>query len=109
MVVDISLLQQRRPCDESSSSERGRRRVSSKAAIADESSALFGFAHAAPGTERLPPEAFYQIALSNYASPADRAASPYRRRLALTYQRHYLEAIAWLARRRRCQPKAARR
>ena len=59
------------------------------------------------GNERLSPEAFYRIALSNYASRADRAASPYRRRIALDYQRYYLEGIAWLARRRRCCQKPA--
>ena len=64
-------------------------------------------AQASPGSERLSPEDFYRIALSNYASRADRAASPYRRRIALDYQRHYLQAIAWLAQRRRGRPETA--
>jgi hypothetical protein len=64
-------------------------------------------AQEAPGSERISPEAFYRIALSNYASRADRGASPYRKRIALDYQRHYLQAIRWLAQRRRCRPQTA--
>lgn len=44
------------------------------------------------------PEAFYDVALSAYASRRDRAPSPYRRRLARDYQRRYL-ALVDLARR----------
>jgi uncharacterized protein YdiU (UPF0061 family) len=49
---------------------------------------------------RLPPAAFFEIALSDYASRKDRARSAYRDRLARDYQRAYLELARQLARRR---------
>ncbi len=52
-------------------------------------------------TTRIRPENFYEIALSNYASRADRELTPYRRRLALDYQCAYLELFSWVAARRR--------
>ncbi len=48
-------------------------------------------------SRRIPPEAFYAIALSDYASRADRQPSAYRRRLANAYQRRYLELVQWHA------------
>lgn len=53
------------------------------------------------GTAPLPPDAFYKIALSNYASRRDRQLTPYRRRLARNYQQAFLELCDWAAKRRR--------
>lgn len=50
---------------------------------------------------RLPADAFYAIALSDFASRADRRTTPYRRRLAGDYQRAYLELVDLVAARRR--------
>ena len=52
------------------------------------------------GTTILQPDAFYEIALSDYASRKDRRLTPYRRRLARTYQRAFLELCGWVANRR---------
>ena len=49
---------------------------------------------------RLPAEAFHAIACSDYASRADRRATPYRRRMAADYQRAYLDVMRWVADRR---------
>jgi uncharacterized protein YdiU (UPF0061 family) len=54
------------------------------------------------GTAELPPDAFYEIALSDYASRKDRKLTPYRRRLARNYQRAFVELCVWAASRRRC-------
>jgi hypothetical protein len=54
------------------------------------------------GDTRLAPEVFYKIALSDYASREDQKLTPYRRRLAHSYQRAFLELCNWAARRRRC-------
>jgi len=53
------------------------------------------------GSEPLPPDLFYEIALSDYASRKDRQSTPYRRRLARKYQHAFLELCGWAARRRR--------
>ncbi len=50
---------------------------------------------------RLSPEAFYDLALSDYASRADRRTTNYRRRVARAYQRAYLDLVDTLAARRR--------
>lgn len=50
---------------------------------------------------RLSPEAFYDIALSDYASRADRRLSAPRRRVARAYQQAYLDLVDTLAARRR--------
>lgn len=52
--------------------------------------------------DRLDPDDFYAIALSDYASRKDRATSPYRRRLAFAYQRAYLDLIETVASQRGC-------
>jgi uncharacterized protein YdiU (UPF0061 family) len=49
------------------------------------------------GARRLTPEAFYEIALSDYASRKDRELTPYRRRLAHSYQRAFLDLCNWAA------------
>jgi hypothetical protein len=51
------------------------------------------------GTTPIPPEAFYGIALSDYASRKDRKLTPYRRRLARSYQHAYVELCLWAAER----------
>ncbi|MBJ19843.1 MAG: hypothetical protein GY910_16555 [bacterium] len=48
---------------------------------------------AAQGSPRLPADHFYEIALSAIASKKDRRLNAYRQRLALTYQRHYLQLV----------------
>ncbi|HEB88320.1 MAG TPA: hypothetical protein ENI85_02010 [Deltaproteobacteria bacterium] len=48
----------------------------------------------------LPAEAFYGIALSNFASRKDRRCTPYRRRIATRYQKAYLGLCDRVARRR---------
>ncbi len=53
------------------------------------------------GTAILSPDAFYKIALSDYASRRDRQLTAYRRRLARNYQHALLELCDWAARRRR--------
>jgi len=55
---------------------------------------------AAEGSPRLPAKDFYAIALSDYASRKDRQINPYRRQLALAYQRHYLQLVDAIAARR---------
>jgi len=52
------------------------------------------------GSPRLSAKDFYEIALSDYASRKDRQINPYRRQLALTYQRHYLALVDAIAARR---------
>jgi hypothetical protein len=49
------------------------------------------------GSPRLTPEDFYEIALSDFASQRDARLSPYRRRLAHDYQRHYRAVVDWVA------------
>jgi hypothetical protein len=49
----------------------------------------------------IPAEAFYAIALSNYASRRDRRLTPHRRQEARAYQRAYVELCERLAARRR--------
>jgi len=49
------------------------------------------------GTLRLTPEEFYEVALSDFASRRDSQLSPYRRRLAHDYQRHYRAVIEWVS------------
>jgi uncharacterized protein YdiU (UPF0061 family) len=49
--------------------------------------------------DRLDSAAFLEIALSDYASRKDRAATDYRRRAAMFYQKAYLELVAEVARR----------
>lgn len=49
----------------------------------------------------IPAEAFYEIALSNYASRSDRRISPYRRQRARAYQRAYVALCERLAQRRK--------
>jgi uncharacterized protein YdiU (UPF0061 family) len=53
------------------------------------------------GNTPLLPDAFYEIALSDYASRKDRLLTPYRRRLARDYQKAYIELCDWSAKRRR--------
>jgi uncharacterized protein YdiU (UPF0061 family) len=48
----------------------------------------------------IPAEAFYEIALSNYASKRDRRATPTRRQQARAYQRAYLAVCDRVAQRR---------
>jgi len=50
---------------------------------------------------RIPPDEFYRIAISDYASRADRKLTAYRRRLASAYQGAYLRLIESVARRKR--------
>ena len=50
---------------------------------------------------RLSPKDFYAIALSDYASRKDKALTPYRRRLAASYQRAYLDLMSWVGQRQR--------
>ncbi len=56
---------------------------------------------AGDGSRLIPPEAFFEIALSDYASRIDRQLTPYRRRLAGNYQRAFLELCQWVAQRRK--------
>lgn len=42
---------------------------------------------------RMKPECFYEIALSKYASRKDKQSTPYRRRLAASYQRAFLDLM----------------
>jgi len=59
-------------------------------------------APAAPGSRpEIPAEAFYEIALSNYASRRDRRTTPSRRQRARAYQRAYLAVCDRVAARRR--------
>jgi uncharacterized protein YdiU (UPF0061 family) len=53
------------------------------------------------GATPLLPNAFYEIALSDYASRKDRQLTAYRRRLARNYQAAYIELCDWTAQRRR--------
>jgi len=53
------------------------------------------------GTTHLPAATFFKIALSDYASRKDRQLTPYRRRLARSYQQAYLELCNWTAHRGR--------
>lgn len=46
---------------------------------------------------RLPAEDFFDIAVSDYASSADRRITPYLKRLAADYQRAYLEVVDAMA------------
>ncbi|MCR9097990.1 MAG: protein adenylyltransferase SelO family protein [bacterium] len=50
---------------------------------------------------RVSPRAFYDLALSDYASRTDRRLTDHRRRVARDYQRAYLDLIDALARRQR--------
>jgi uncharacterized protein YdiU (UPF0061 family) len=50
---------------------------------------------------RLSPKAFYDVALSDYASRADRRLTTHRRRVAHAYQQAYLDLIDTLSARRR--------
>lgn len=67
---------------------------------------------------RIKPKDFYAIALSNYASRKDKELTRYRRRLAASYQRAYLDLMTWTSRSQRrslrsvleeIAPRAARR
>ena len=49
------------------------------------------------GSKLLSAEAFFEIALSDYASRVDRQLTPYRRRMASNYQRAFLELCEWTA------------
>ena len=53
------------------------------------------------GDPRISPRAFYDLALSDYASRADRRLTDHRRRVARDYQRAYLDLVDTLARRQR--------
>ncbi|MEM9175622.1 MAG: hypothetical protein AAGC67_10340 [Myxococcota bacterium] len=56
---------------------------------------------------RVAPKAFYDLALSAYASRADRRLTDYRGRVARDYQRAYLDLVDVLAARRRISRRAA--
>jgi len=58
------------------------------------------------GAAQLQPEAFYEIAISDYASRKDRQLTPYRQQLARNYQRAFLELCKWAAKHGRRSPES---